>query len=62
MRELTHKELADVAGGLECTIGYPHGFSCTLDEGDLSALRDWWCDNVGWWCDTRSTERAINDK
>lgn len=59
MRELTQNEIVAVAGGWECTVGYPHGVSCTFSDKDI---RDWVCDTFGWWCSTQSTDRAVNDK
>ena len=47
MRELTQNEIVAVAGGWECTVGYPHGVSCTFSDEEI---RDWVCDTFGWWC------------
>lgn len=66
MRELTQNEIVAVAGGWECTVGYPFSFSCTFSDEEIGrgidAIRDWACDQFGWWCSTQSTDRAINDK
>ena len=47
MRELTQSEIVAVAGGWECTVGFPHGVSCTFSDEEI---HDWVCDTFGWWC------------
>ena len=35
MRELTQNEIVAVAGGWECTVGYPFSFSCTFSDEEI---------------------------